>query len=275
MEKMKSKTLIGAVLMLCLASMFTLALNIPQVKGATILSQNFDDEPTGSVPQGWVVENPSICSLRVNETVRYGETGKSARFMDHTTEGFSYVGRTFNPQYGSITLEFAMRSDFLNELMFYIDDGNVAYHSPNGANIYFVPDGSSIGGDLEYYDGYQTHPFGKWLLETWYVIKMVIDVPQNTYDVYVDDILKVVGAPFRLFGTVTQLSRIQFGATTHLVPIGHIDEISISSTTPPSPVPEFPLGSAVPLAAIPLLLYLWWKRKQKTPPQPFFSSCVH
>ncbi len=35
---------------------------------------------------------------------------------------------------------------------------------------------------------------------------------------------------------------------------------------PPPPLPEFPLASVMPLAAIPLLLFLWWKRKQKTPP---------
>ena len=33
---------------------------------------------------------------------------------------------------------------------------------------------------------------------------------------------------------------------------------------PPPPLPEFPLGSAMSLAAIPLLLYLWLRRKQKT-----------
>ncbi len=34
---------------------------------------------------------------------------------------------------------------------------------------------------------------------------------------------------------------------------------------PPPPVPEFPLGSVMPTAVLPLLLYLWWKRKHKTP----------
>jgi len=33
--------------------------------------------------------------------------------------------------------------------------------------------------------------------------------------------------------------------------------------TPAVGVPEFPLGSAMYIAAIPLLLYIWWKRKQK------------
>jgi hypothetical protein len=33
---------------------------------------------------------------------------------------------------------------------------------------------------------------------------------------------------------------------------------------PPQPVPEFPVSSAMPIAVIPLLFYIWWKRKQKT-----------
>ena len=61
-----------------------------------IFSQNFDDEPTGSTPQGWVVENPSICSLTVDDTEYYGVSGKSAKFMDFTN-GFSYVGKAFSP----------------------------------------------------------------------------------------------------------------------------------------------------------------------------------
>ena len=35
---------------------------------------------------------------------------------------------------------------------------------------------------------------------------------------------------------------------------------------PPPPVPEFPLGSAIPIAVIPVLLYLWRKAKRKTQP---------
>lgn len=39
----------------------------------------------------------------------------------------------------------------------------------------------------------------------------------------------------------------------------------IGDHTPPA-LPEFPLGSAMPLAVIPLLFYLWWKRKPKAQP---------
>jgi hypothetical protein len=44
-----------------------------------------------------------------------------------------------------------------------------------------------------------------------------------------------------------------------------INWLTPASPPPPPPVPEFPLGSAMPLAMVPLLFYLWWKRKQKTP----------
>lgn len=51
-------------------------------------------------------------------------------------------------------------------------------------------------------------------------------------------------------------------------PIPHedVDGFFDNRPSPPPPVPEFPLGSAIPIAVIPLLLYLWWKAKRKTPP---------
>jgi len=45
----------------------------------------------------------------------------------------------------------------------------------------------------------------------------------------------------------------------------HINASLVIKPETPPPVPEFPLGSAMPIAIIPLWLCLWWKRKQKTP----------
>ncbi|MCD6241112.1 hypothetical protein J7K27_06315 [Candidatus Bathyarchaeota archaeon] len=182
-----------------------------------ILSQDFDEEPTGSVPQGWTVENPEVCSLTVNETVYYGNSGKSA----YVRADYCYIGRTFAIQTGSVIVEFAMRAEVPNYLMFYIDDGIVPYTNPNGANIYFMPNGS-----FAYYDDTGWHYFRSFSLHTWYRIKMVIDIQANTYDIYIDGSLEVEAAHFRGYGTVTQLSRMHFGATS-AQPVGFIDEITV------------------------------------------------
>jgi len=187
----------------------------------TVFSQNFDEEPAGAVPQGWTVENPDMCSLTVNETVFYGGSGKSARFVDLGI-GYSYVGRMVPSQNGVIRVKFAIRAEIPEYFMFYIDDGTVPYDNPNGANIYFMPNGK-----LAYYDDSGWHYLCSFTVNTWYRIKMTINIPENTYNIYVNGSLEAKGAHFRGFGTVTHLTRMHFGATTAGAPVGYIDEIEV------------------------------------------------
>jgi hypothetical protein len=48
--------------------------------------------------------------------------------------------------------------------------------------------------------------------------------------------------------------------------VKYVVKMEIIGDHSPPAVPEFPLGSAMPVAVMPLLFYLWWKRKQKAQP---------
>ncbi len=222
-----SRKIILAIALLLLATSMV-ALYVKPGKCSNVFSQAFDDKPTGSAPQGWVVDNPNACSLTVNDTVYYGSGGKSARYADLASYpgGYSYVGRAFDDQHGSLMLSFAMMAEDPDCLMLYIDDGTV-----HGANIYFMPYGK-----LAYYDDALWHDICPFSIGTWYRIKMVIDIPKNTYDIYVDDSLKVQGAHFRGFGLATNLNRIEFGCNSYETPVGYIDEISLESYEKITPV---------------------------------------
>lgn len=222
-----SRKIILAIALLLLATSMV-ALYVKPAKCSSVFSQAFDGEPTGSAPQGWVVDNPNVCSLTVNDTVYYGISGKSARYADLASYpgGYSYVGRTFDDQHGSLTLSFAMMAENPDYLSLYIDDGTV-----RGANIYFMPYGK-----LAYYDDALWHDICPFSIGTWYRIKMVIDIPKNTYDIYVDDSLRVQGAHFREFGLATDLNRIEFGRNSYETPVGYIDEISLDSYEKITPV---------------------------------------
>ena len=191
-----------------------------------IFSQNFDDEPTGSTPQGWVVENPSICSLTVDDTEYYGVSGKSAKFMDFTN-GFSYVGKAFSPQNSFVVVEFAMMAEVPEYLMLYVDDGIAPYDTPNGANIYFMPNGY-----IAYYDDSGWNYLCPFSIRAWQRIEMAINVKTNTYDICINGSLMAKDARLRGFGSVTQIARIHFGATSLGRPVGYIDQITVKAALP-------------------------------------------
>ena len=223
------KKFISAIVLVMFASSI-LAFNIKPARCATVFSQNFDGETTGSIPQGWTVANPSVCSLAINDTVYHGTSGKSARYADMASYpgGAADVEATFEDQHGYLTLSFAIMAENPDYFMFYIDSIDGVYH---GANIYFVPEGY-----LAYYAEYRWYYVCPFSVGTWYNIKMTIDIPNNTYDIYVDDALKAQGAHFRYFGQTTHLNRINFGGNSWEMPIGFIDDISIFKEERKTPI---------------------------------------
>lgn len=204
----------------------------------TILEQAFDEEITGYVPEGWVVTYQQFGSFTVDDSVFYGSSGKSGKFVDSSLAigGFPFPYRTFSQQSGKITVEFAMKPTGSARpnagLMFYVDNGNPQFPDVNalwnGANINF------LYGDITCEEGQWPnlvhHYLQSYSANTWYTIKMTIDIPSNTYDIYIDGSLRASAARFRsdTGEHITQLSRIHLGAASDLTPIGYIDDIRIT-----------------------------------------------
>jgi hypothetical protein len=211
----------------------------------TILEQRFDTEATGNVPGGWVVAYPQCGSFTVDESTCFGGGGKSGKFVDSSMEigGFPFVYRAFSQQTGAIAVEFAVMPTGSSSpnvgLMFYVDDGTPIMPDQNalwnGPNINF------LYGDITCEEGQWPnlvhHHLQSYSAGLWYTIRMAIDISSNTYDVYIDGILRAESALFRSDNgePVTQLSRIHLGATSDLVPVGYFDNIKITrcaSVTP-------------------------------------------
>jgi hypothetical protein len=219
-----------SLLVLLMFASSILAFNIKPANCSTVFSQNFDGETTGSTPSGWIVTNPSVYSLTINDTMFHGSSGKSAKYEDlSSTNGAGRVSRTFDNQYGSLEFSFAVMVTDPEYFMMYIDD-SMAYPSVHGANIYFKPDMS-----IAYYDS-DWHYLRPFSLMTWYQIKMVIDIPTNTYDIYVDNVLEAKGVRFRGFGQAAYLNMIEIGGNTAERPVGYIDDLLLTSQVYEGPV---------------------------------------
>jgi hypothetical protein len=218
-----SRKLVSAIVLIMLLAPI-LAFSIRPARSTSVFSQNFDDETTGYIPQGWTVEDPNICSLTINDAVHYGSSGKSAKFADLTRTLFGYVGRDFEDQYGNLVFSFAVRIEVADYFDVYIDDG-----LGHGADVYFMSDGN-----IEYYDDYGWHVLCPFSINTWYKVRMFIDIPTNTYDIYIDDSPQARGIPFRGFGQATHLNRIFIGGQSYQKPVGYIDDMAVEAQERPS-----------------------------------------
>jgi hypothetical protein len=187
---------------------------------AVILNQTFDDEQVGDIPKNWTIIQPQYGSFTIDNQTYYSG-GKSARFVDNSTVGSPCPYRTFPPQNGTIAVTFAIRLNASNgintNLSIWVDDGNFA-----GSNIYFTNKST-----IEYRDDEGFHILCNYTVKEWYEIKMIMNVPDNVYEIYIDDIRIIRNVTFYNFNVSREIRRIVFGEALDLQPIGYIDNIVI------------------------------------------------
>jgi hypothetical protein len=185
-----------------------------------ILNQTFDAERVGDVPKNWTITEPKYGSFTIDNQTWYSG-GKSARFVDNSTVGSPRPYMTFPPQNGTIAVTFAIRlnasSGINTNLSIWVDDGNFA-----GSNIYFTNKSTT-----EYRDDEGFHVLCNYTVKEWYEIKMIMNIPDNKYEIYIDDIRIIRNATFYNFNVSREIRRIVFGEALDLEPIGHIDNIVI------------------------------------------------
>ena len=185
------------------------------------MNQTFDTETVGAVPLGWYVTNPQYGNITV-ASGGYGSTTNSAAIIDNSSNGNPEPYRLFPEQSRTIGISFAIKatnntgSGTIIEV--FVDDGNF-----NGADLLFKD------GNIEFRDtsgSFVTLRSG-YVPNRWYLIKLVLKVPDNKYDIYIDEHVEWIGAGFR--GTCTQLDRVVFNETSGkdglALPVAYIDEL--------------------------------------------------
>ena len=188
----------------------------------TVLIQTFDDGTVGAVPKGWTVTSSSSGNFVVDDTVYRGSKGKSAKLLDNSTESSPQPYVTFTGQNGTIVVSFAIRlsnnsgGDTVFEV--YVDDGNF-----KGSNIIFK------NGKIGYraWGSSIVTLRSSYIPERWYSIKIIMNVPKNTYNIHIDDHLEAINAVFT--GQCTQIQRIVINETSGppSLPVGYLDDLDV------------------------------------------------
>ena len=188
------------------------------------INQSFDSESVGTVPANWTVSYPQYGSITVINSTWYGSgaTGKSAMITDGYADNNPVPYRLFSPQNSTVVISFAIKPTsnigVKKTIQFYVDDGNFS-----GASFEFK-DGQ-IGYESRYY-GFSVLR-SSYAPDRWYKAKLILNIPQNTYNIYIDDHLEQSNVAF--IGTCTQISRIVLNETSgqdaSTLPVAFIDEI--------------------------------------------------
>jgi parallel beta-helix repeat protein len=195
----------------------------PPAGPKVVLHQNFDNETIGVKPGNWSLKwslNQTFGTFLVEKTDR----GRSAKFVDNSTNSSPGAYRNFAEQKGTIAVSFAVR--LVNNtgkntgLEIRVDDGTSA-----GANIVFG------NGTIQYIDqnGQPITLRCSYVANRWYRIKFIIDIVANVYNIHIDDHLEVINTKFT--GPCDQIHRIVINETSTsvgtLLPIGDIDDIEV------------------------------------------------
>jgi len=166
------------------------------------LKQTFDDENTGAVPKDWYITTSQYGNVTVDGA---GFHNKCAMIIDNSTSDNPSPYRYFAEQTNTIGIAFAIKPTSNAgpnaNIEIFIDDGNF-----NGANIIFTKGKIAYRTDSGAYDLRTSY-----VPDRWYNIKMILNIPANTYNIHIDDHLEEIGADF--MGACTQLHRIVFNNT--------------------------------------------------------------
>jgi hypothetical protein len=180
--------------------------------------QGFDNETTGTTPQGWQQIGGGTNDAMVSENASYGSSGKSIEF-NWTGGDLAEIRKVFpSASLGDKgVVEFCVRVSEIDNVKFYILMGNTT----SGNWTSRLAFGSALAGEedyIRYYegngDGTGTYvPLQPYTVDTWYHFRILSDSTTNSWDLYIDGILKVTDIGFVFDNTIPNfLSFHQFNA---------------------------------------------------------------
>jgi hypothetical protein len=220
----EAKDLLGGISQL--SEPITITINQP----GTLLQYNFDNDNVGMWPSNppflSVQSDPSY--LNVENSVIFGSSGNSCAFYDadpiiggDTTTAYAYIDASVTSEsYGQIEFEWRIKS--LNDCFGARTWGSFGDWTTMGYYVLF------INGTISYYDNYGNFQEVMNIQpDRWYKMKLIYNISNSTYDIYIDESLLVSQVSFA--GYPTTLNDLQFVAFSDAsCNTGYVDNIVLT-----------------------------------------------
>lgn len=188
--------------------------------GTPLWTDNFDSGTAGQAPAGWTVTNAANTGALIDNTP--GASDKSVKFTDTNAAGQSKMKKTFTSQNSLVVAQWSFMEP--------------AYASK--WPYFKLWGGSAEGVKLDTGDGCLNFVGSTGVQQkvmplsanTWYTVKVVADIPNKQYDIYVDGVLKAVRASFATSAASLDSIEIMSGYSATSATI-YVDDVSIKNGT--------------------------------------------
>lgn len=165
------------------------------IEPSVLFKDDFDSEFTGADPSKWTVTEPTGTNVLIDDIIYYGTTGKSCKLADDSTTVRPNMLATFTPQTGKFVYEAAVRQGQTDRIgtHLYVSEGDGDLDVTRIAvAVVFWGDGN-----IKYNDGGTWNIAQTYSADTWYKAKVIVDIPDQKYDLYIDGDLKASDVAFR------------------------------------------------------------------------------
>lgn len=165
------------------------------ISNTFVFGDDFDD---GDITD-WTINAPTGTSVTVS-TTQYVSSPYSVEMDDQSSTAYATFSDTFATQTSTFSFTFYAYPIATDDVLgFKLGDST----SINRIIVYFRSTGW-----ISWHDGTAWNDFMLYTANTWYKLELIVDVGTDTYDIYVNDTLKVNGATF--YSSATWLEKVEY-----------------------------------------------------------------
>lgn len=162
---------------------------------------DFSSETIGEKPSTWTVSEVSNTLCRISSV----DGKKCITLNDSSSSGVCYGQKSFSPIMDRISISFDYRTSNTGKwFRLYVLDGSTNVIEIYDSNVNGLCYRNQSASDLKIMDI---------IANTWYKVRLEIDIKKNLYSVYVNDVFKKTGCTFRRQGTKIDGIRIESGSS--------------------------------------------------------------